>query len=709
MESARKKKNRSIEFWRFLFTVFVVLFHMQVSYDREPNFLLTGTYAVEFFFCLSGYLLAASFRSRYQSDKPALPQIGQFALSRLKKFVPMCWLFLFLSGAYHVVLFNMVGQTTEQLLAYVKNLWPELLLLNGVIPCANPANGPTWYISSLLIVSIVYYVLYIFCRKVKWPWPLPPAVISVTVYFLCYWGDYWFITSNLLRGFCCMGFGMCLCALVLRVREPAEKCPGWFWQIVQLGCLAALVWVYGIRPEDLSTDALVIPLLLLLLFTVFGVDTPLNRLLDNPVSEALGEVSFVMYLSHILLLTRILWHPNFDLHGNIVMVYTKVAIIVFAFSLVAHYLPKIFRSYKKAFAEVREAPGGLVYPDALCVVAVTCIIILQLCGDSLESPSTKPWQFIWLAAAGTVVQCAVPLLVMRSGMTLLSPEKVVTRSQLFKKYISSLAIAYVGWSAVYTVFTALFDDTLLTAGLGGLLRQFIVGTCHLRILPMMMVVFLTTPIFRRITEKKDSRLLWGSFVVLLLINVLCFGMGAAFSGLSENWVGATVTRLIVYPTYFFAGYCLSRWNLSKAGKFLWLGVLVVSAGWSIRSVFAGSAALGALDESKWSPNRISMVLYTISVFMSLRHVDHLIQRFPKAHCLIRRLSELSFVIFLCHDLFATILANLGFTAITRHPVIFVPVLTILILISSIVLSEVLLKIKNEVKEQGQRRVNLTAK
>ena len=346
----------------------------------------------------------------------------------------------------------------------------------------------------------------------------------------------------------------------------------------------------------------------------------------------------------------------------------------------------------------QEKSDRLLYPDVIRAAATVGVVILHVCGGMMWALTPDMWQFNWLVSADTIVHCVVPLFLMLSGMLLLSPEKTVTLSDLFKKYIVRLVIAYIGWSFLYAVFMTIYNGTFSSEGLYGLWKLFFVGHYHLWFLPMMIGVYLTIPFFRGITEKRDSRLLHYTLVVLLLFNVLYPNFYTTFPALSNILERIDPSWFGIYATYFFAGYYFSRIKVPRSGKYIWLGIIAVSAAWFVFSVCSGSAAQGTLDESKWSPNKTPMVIYTISVFMVFRNYGDLVAHLPRLCSFVRKLSELSFTVYLCHDLFIKILAKHGFDSLTWHPVISVPVLTVVVLIASMILSEFLLICKENIKK-----------
>ena len=60
----KRKRVSAVEFWRFVFTVMVSLYHMEIFFMKKTLF-PSGSGAVEFFFVLAGFTLAMSAERRH--------------------------------------------------------------------------------------------------------------------------------------------------------------------------------------------------------------------------------------------------------------------------------------------------------------------------------------------------------------------------------------------------------------------------------------------------------------------------------------------------------------------------------------------------------------------------------------------------------------------------------------------------------------------
>ena len=86
--AAPKKYNRvaSVEFWRFLFTFLVSLYHFEIFFPKRKLF-LSGSSAVEFFFVLAGFTIAmaAAHKREKQLEPCTTRQAHLLAIDFIKR------------------------------------------------------------------------------------------------------------------------------------------------------------------------------------------------------------------------------------------------------------------------------------------------------------------------------------------------------------------------------------------------------------------------------------------------------------------------------------------------------------------------------------------------------------------------------------------------------------------------------------------------
>lgn len=166
------KRNNKIELMRFVFCVCILLFHI-VTVDQlwEDKlrigpfvFFYRGYMGVEYFFLVSGALMAKSVRSRIQKETVGLAapaaSIGDetlgFLWKKLQAILPYHLFFCLIALVLLVIGYpqNFPYNVMDQFLS--------LFLLHRTGMCTSTIIGGEWYISSMLLVMALYYP---FCKK----------------------------------------------------------------------------------------------------------------------------------------------------------------------------------------------------------------------------------------------------------------------------------------------------------------------------------------------------------------------------------------------------------------------------------------------------------------------------------------------------------------------------------------------------------------
>lgn len=167
------KKNGKIEFYRFLFCIYVLLFHAQKEFIGEPEYTNAslglfphGSIGVEFFFIVSGFFLARSAFSRRKvlGNEPLCSRAGsadtvRFMLRKYLRIFPEHMVAFLLITALHLVCTRMrPGATVLFLLRGVFSFF--LVQMSGLLQ--QNVFPIEWYLSCMLIAMALLYPL---CRR----------------------------------------------------------------------------------------------------------------------------------------------------------------------------------------------------------------------------------------------------------------------------------------------------------------------------------------------------------------------------------------------------------------------------------------------------------------------------------------------------------------------------------------------------------------
>ncbi len=165
--------NWEIDVLKFVFAIMIAVFHC--SWFRPPSPILSRGYlAVEFFFIVSGFFMAEKLRS----SSP--PPTGKFILRKIAPIYPV------LLGALPVMIAARLiprhAGIGDWLLSVPKG-WMEVFLVQEFgFDVGTFYNGPTWYISAMLISMSVLYPL--FAKFPKYFLGVGSLVLALCLYAL---------------------------------------------------------------------------------------------------------------------------------------------------------------------------------------------------------------------------------------------------------------------------------------------------------------------------------------------------------------------------------------------------------------------------------------------------------------------------------------------------------------------------------------------
>lgn len=317
----RGKRNNSIEFLRFLFTTIVIFFHINLDlWDQKKviaivggvpvTFFKHGNMGVEFFFLVTGYLMAASIYKKNQTGqtvpgiRTGLPQETLlFSTHKAKAILP----YYLTACALTPVVRYMTGRNLS--LSYFIKRLPSLFFLQR-IGLGKPFIGCTWFLSSLFLALVVTYPL---CRKYYRAFTLVIAPILCVVLLgaiilltgsLGDIDDWFFFTYKTnIRAFAEISLGTTAFELSRRIRGHVRSVSARaLLTLTALICLA-LSLAYICSAADAKYGLPVLFLLFIVVVIAFSGEGLLCRadLFRSPVFAWLGAISLPMYVTQTLL------------------------------------------------------------------------------------------------------------------------------------------------------------------------------------------------------------------------------------------------------------------------------------------------------------------------------------------------------------------------------------------------------------------------
>ncbi|KAI4449807.1 hypothetical protein C823_004340 [Eubacterium plexicaudatum ASF492] len=303
MQTQIKTRNGAIDFWKFVFSIMVVQFHSSNLTEIKTTPFVGAAIAVEFFFLVSGYLMAASI-SRYQeADIRVGRDSRNFMLHKIKGLCPE----IFIAWAIGFVVQH-IAKKNVSLSSLVKDLmtgvWDMFFLRESGLE-GFKANPAAWYISAMLLAMLVLVPLFLKDREVFLNVWAPVLAIASLGYLSKNVGDLRGPTDWL--GFCYKGFlravgELCMGVICWGICCEIKKLPlsglgKRLLTALELGCYAGVIlWSYKHKGSQMD-------FVMLLLFAVgvvvtFSGHSLLSSFFNKPLVYFLGKISFPVYLSH---------------------------------------------------------------------------------------------------------------------------------------------------------------------------------------------------------------------------------------------------------------------------------------------------------------------------------------------------------------------------------------------------------------------------
>ncbi|APH71843.1 acyltransferase family protein [Aquibium oceanicum] len=306
-----------LDSWRGIAAVMVVLFHVQIVGNiHDLPIVRAGETFVDFFFVLSGFVIAHAYAGRVNSGQ----QFVGFVVQRLGRVYPlhavMLLLYLLFETAKAVV--PSLGSAADpafsgsnEMSAIVSNL---LLVQAWGFEDGLTWNTPSWSISGELLAYLLFGAAALSFGRKLWMAAAVGAIASFAVLLLAapkgMESTFDFGAVRALYGFC-LGVLLhrAIIAGVMRTREELRREPSQAarlaWTIAELAAIGCIVAYVGASHQNAAAFAA--PLVFAFAINVFAHEGGhVSRLLRWRPFLTVGMLSYSIYMIHMFVLLRCL-------------------------------------------------------------------------------------------------------------------------------------------------------------------------------------------------------------------------------------------------------------------------------------------------------------------------------------------------------------------------------------------------------------------
>ena len=339
----------------------------------------------------------------------------------------------------------------------------------------------------------------------------------------------------------------------------------------------------------------------------------------------------------------------------------------------------------------------IIYFDYLRVFAILAVIFIHVAGQNWYDSDIKSFEWNIFNIFDSAVRWAVPVFVMISGALFLS--KNIDIKRIYSKNILRMLIVYFVWSALYAFIMPFLNNTADAMTYKTIIENVIKGSYHMWFIPMIIGLYICTPIIKQIVESKNvtKYFLTVSFVFAFLwpqlFNMCDMFIGGRFTAgiysIDEVIKNMNMDIVLGFSFYFILGYFIANIDLTKKQRTV---VYVLGILGFISTVLLTMVSSWKLNEpfiKYYSEFNINVLFEAIAVFVWFKYRKCENDRINK---FILKLSKYSFGVYLVHVFIIELLKYLGLNTLSFNPIISVPLISLITVIISNLISLILNKI-----------------
>ena len=319
------KRNYTVEFYRFITIIFIAIFHFGIQYTGKFHWPKGGYLGVEFFFILSGFfLMREANKDKIKGESDSKLSVN-YLLSKLKRLYPD-YLLIILIFIFCNIFKDKLFSAKYVFEWLYKEIWELLFLHDFGIPDIHMSVTSTWFLSSLVINSYLIYYLILKNKDLFVGFIAPVTTILIYAYAsrkygsLSIQGEYSGIFYGaLIRSWAdiCMGVLSYNFYSFMHKWLEYEKSANikkykkiiFLFNLIEIYMIVSCLYIIniGFKLDDFN---IVIPFVVIIVLAFLNI-TFISRLLNKKIFKSLGEISYSIYLNHLLVSTILtVYFPN---------------------------------------------------------------------------------------------------------------------------------------------------------------------------------------------------------------------------------------------------------------------------------------------------------------------------------------------------------------------------------------------------------------
>ena len=348
-----KLRNNIIELGRFIYSLLVVGYHIQLSYDEDNKNIdpfECGALAVEYYFILSGYFLARSLEKISADQNTSFfMKYFNFMKNKIKSLLNVHIL-----SIIAVIIIIACCDTKNFVDKFVPGI-TSIFLVHMIVAWHGEFEKalivPEWYLSSMLICMLFMVPIFLLLRKIIKGIYVTIILIGVLAIFAIIFGftTKWNLKKIMifdLRAWGEMNLAMFSYYLSLYVgSQTYGKGMSIFLKIIEIigYCAPVILGIIPIKSVNQSycMSATVICTFCAIFITFANKGNIIENEKVNNIFGFLGSISLPIYLFHPVIIKLIDYvYKDCPKYAKYLIVYFSALILSFAYRVIANFLNK---------------------------------------------------------------------------------------------------------------------------------------------------------------------------------------------------------------------------------------------------------------------------------------------------------------------------------------------------------------------------------
>ena len=365
MAKPSRPRNNIVELGRFIYSLLVLGYHVQMSYsDEKIDPFENGALAVEFYFLLSGYFLARSLEKLTRDEKTSF--IKKYYLFMKNKITAL--LNVHLLSIIVVIIIIACFDTKNFKDIFLPGI-PSIFLVHMIIVWSGDFDKalivPEWYLSAMLICMLFMVPIFLLFSKILKGIYITIILVGIVIIITLISGfaTSWALNNNIIYdirawGEMCVGMFSYYLSIYVKSNNYGDKTMI-FFKVLEIFsyCLPVIL---GIVPINSNNQAYLMVVTMICVFcAVFITFAEKGNIIENQKVNAvfgyLGSISLPIYLFHPVII-RLIDYINDETPRWVkyIIVFPATIILSFLYRIIADWLNKIIKEREKKKEKEKE-------------------------------------------------------------------------------------------------------------------------------------------------------------------------------------------------------------------------------------------------------------------------------------------------------------------------------------------------------------------